>query len=416
MGLEPLESRMLLTASIPSGYTLVDTYTIGTTSAVPVMSAPLTPGVDYYAVASGKVKVGGSSKHVADAEYHQHPSKGWQDLTTLTGHSTDMGLGDQDVYGQSPANEDDLIQVKINLSNPNHATVLSEQRRLYRPTSILRVFTEKTGNQASELFFNASGLSDVLDGVDDNGEITVWVAWKSTDHGTADLKLVDLNGNSVYDTLTFHTFRSHVIMTMGFTQDPAAGVLSFPGIEESAMTLYKEGYDVHLYEWHEQQDNVFFNRDNPLEELKTAVVDRHIEQFVIMGYSYGGGAIYDFALNLYQPENNWVVGAEFALSVYVDAVRDWTAKIPEERKPPGSVAHANYYQRIDTITPSIDQDIKGLATSQDIGVAEVLENDNMSQLLLNAGIVPGEGHTNMDSFEAVTSRYLGHIRGRLENH
>ncbi len=91
---EQLEPRMLLSAVIPSGFVEVGSYSIGTGSATPVMTAALNPGAKYLAVASGTFKVGGSAAHIADAEYHKHPTKGWKDLTTLAGHDTDMGLDD----------------------------------------------------------------------------------------------------------------------------------------------------------------------------------------------------------------------------------------------------------------------------------------------------------------------------------
>ncbi len=93
-GLEQLEPRMLLSATVPAGFVEVGQYTINTSSATPVVTAALTPGADYFAVASGTFKVGGSASHIADAEYHKHPTKGWKDLTTLLPRTDDMGLDD----------------------------------------------------------------------------------------------------------------------------------------------------------------------------------------------------------------------------------------------------------------------------------------------------------------------------------
>ncbi len=91
---EQLEPRMLL-SGVPAGFVEVGSYTIGTGSATPVMTADLAPGVKHIAVASGTFKVGAPSSHIADAEYHQKgPNKAWNDLTTLKNHNTDMGLDD----------------------------------------------------------------------------------------------------------------------------------------------------------------------------------------------------------------------------------------------------------------------------------------------------------------------------------
>ncbi len=101
----------------------VGSYQVDTSSDAQVVTAPLTPGANYYAEASGTFKVGYSKKHIADAEYHRKPGETqWRDLTTLP-MGTDMGLDDasgrlghwgdhtaDSVYGQSftPTTHDPL--------------------------------------------------------------------------------------------------------------------------------------------------------------------------------------------------------------------------------------------------------------------------------------------------------------------
>ena len=95
VGLEPLEPRVLLSATVPDGYELIDTISVGTGSDTPTDSVELDAGKQYYAVASGTFNVGTNSAHRADAEYHFHPrDQQWFDLTTLSGENTDMGLRD----------------------------------------------------------------------------------------------------------------------------------------------------------------------------------------------------------------------------------------------------------------------------------------------------------------------------------
>lgn len=303
------------------------------------------------------------------------------------------GLNDQD-----QSYEDDLIMIRIGDMDTSNGSF-----RLRRGSTALRVFDNPDATGEIAFTGSTSVAKQLL-----HGAGTFWVTWDSLMHGTADLELLDAVTNQVIDTVTFHTFQSQVIMIMGFTQDAQDGTVSGPGTEASAETLYKQGYDVHLYEWHEQQDasNFIEWKELPEEELQTAITDRNIEQFVMMGYSYGGGTVYDLAAEI--ANQTWSNGAEFALSVYVDAIVDASpVATPEDRKPSGSLAHANYYQTLDQPV------IHGAATTEELGNAQILANELMNDELTAIGVGQGEGHSAIDSLEAVTSSYLGLIRANL---
>lgn len=145
----------------------------------------------------------------------------------------------------------------------------------------------------------------------------------------------------------FHPFTSVVIVLGGEDQDPADPVLepNNHGIFLSAIDLYIENYDVHMYD----EDDVYPSGNGPVyEEIQSAINERGVIRVAIYGYSHGGGSTYDLAWAL----NENVIGNRSDINLpftvpftsYVDAITNtWIGA--ENRRPPLSQFHLNQYQR-----------------------------------------------------------------------
>ncbi len=72
-----------------------------------------------------------------------------------------------------------------------------------------------------------------------NGTSKLYVEWHGN-HGSGDIELIDANGGSVMDTLTFHSFHGVVIALGGFQQVPSPNTDPNHGIFLIADDLYKD--------------------------------------------------------------------------------------------------------------------------------------------------------------------------------
>ena len=168
-----------------------------------------------------------------------------------------------------------------------------------------------------------------------------WVEWDSMDPthtaSTLELAVLDRRTNrEVFspDRLNFYPFKSTVVVFGGRDAQPLA---PDNGAFTMAIDLYNNGYDVHAYDESVVDDAA----EVPYWEVRHAVENRGVTKVAIFGHSYGGGATYVLANGLknYPPQGSWTL----AFTAYIDAVVH-DGSTSEERRPPGSKYHVNYYQ------------------------------------------------------------------------
>ena len=147
------------------------------------------------------------------------------------------------------------------------------------------------------------------------------------------------------DEARFVPFTSIVIALGGENQTPDDPPSSNDGMFNIAKTLYGMGYDVHMYD----EDDVGSSGSGPVyDEVVRAVQGRGIGVVAIFGYSHGGGSTRDLANRL---NNNRGSIGTFSIdyTAYVDGIRN-SSDIDissEDRLPPSTAYHVNYYQRED---------------------------------------------------------------------
>ena len=178
--------------------------------------------------------------------------------------------------------------------------------------------------------------------------LSIWVEWDTPGIGTAeatlDFRLLDdVSGNTVFtDRLVFHPFTSIVIALGGEGQTPSDPAADSHGTFQTAIELYREGYDVHMYD----EDNV--NQDGSgavYNEIVEAIQTRGVTDIAIFGYSHGGGSVQELSVLLH--EDRPVIGTfRIAYTAYIDAVDGSNSPNPsqENERPAGTLYHLNIYQ------------------------------------------------------------------------
>lgn len=175
---------------------------------------------------------------------------------------------------------------------------------------------------------------------------SVWVEWVTPGiapaTSTLTLRMQDsVSGNDVWvDQLVFHPFTSVVIVLGGRTQVPADPIADPEhGTFQSAIDLYREGYDVHMYN-EADVDNIN-GFGPPFAEVVSAVENRGVTHVAIFGYSYGGGATKVLAGALNSTPTTTPFSIDY--TAYIDGVRNG-GYFAETDPPPGTQYHLSIFQ------------------------------------------------------------------------
>jgi hypothetical protein len=250
--------------------------------------------------------------------------------------NTDHDNGDQQVQdrqliGSTIPNENDLIEINVVGSPGMNNLVLEVPEELalylYHSKGTIIEVDEQTRRTAP---FNY----DVY-----GGGTKLFVEWASVDHGTADLKFIDADTETVLDTLTFHTFEGIVVGLSG--QDWAGAVNIFEnGMLDVSKELYKRGFDVRYY--NQDQVQVYPVGSGPVyDEIVHSINEQGVEHVGLFGHSHGGGAVFGLARRL---ANQGDVGSyQLDVTAYVDAILKGSGG-SERRLPVATEHHVNFYQ------------------------------------------------------------------------
>lgn len=111
------------------------------------------------------------------------------------------------------------------------------------------------------------------------------------------------------------------------------------GTFQTAIDLYVDAYDVHMYD---EEEVGLLGGGDPYEEVVSAVQNRGVTSVAIFGYSWGGGATEDLAGGL--DSNRATIGTfQIRFTAYIDAVES-TSSNEENDRPLGSAMHLTIYQ------------------------------------------------------------------------
>jgi len=234
-----------------------------------------------------------------------------------------------------PASEDDLIEVLLTVQPPGAAFALR------RSDAALRVWTTANKQAGTEIAF-AGDRTDALPIGPGQSQITLWIEWAAAAHGAADLDAEPFTSTIVRDRLTFHTFRSIIIVLGGEGQVPVYPFDPNSGTFVVGEALYRAGFDALLYD----EDVVAADGSGAAyNAVANAIQNRLVDTVAVFGYSHGGGSTYDLAERL--DLNRALLGVfTITYTSYVDSVSNNSDvdTAQELRRPPATGYHLNHYQ------------------------------------------------------------------------
>ncbi len=267
----------------------------------------------------------------------------------------DYQTNDTDVSG-----ENDLIEVVI---SKNDASLF--MRSFVERTGPIKVWKSK--DKGVEVVFDGNNRNDLF-GLGP-APFSLWVEWtemndvpgsKATLTAWMEDKRFQPNSGhtTMTDRLVFYPFRSVAIVLGGRTQIPSDPADPNYGTFQTAIDLYREGYDVHMYA---EPTVAEFNPDNPAasatgapyNELVSAAKFRNVHRFAIFGYSYGAGATYELSRTI--DMNREAEGIFFSVefTAYVDGIKQRSLGVPEDREPT-TRWHLNMWQTAENPHPDFD--------------------------------------------------------------
>jgi hypothetical protein len=116
--------------------------------------------------------------------------------------------------------------------------------------------------------------------------------------------------------------------------------------------LYGQGYDVMKFDEDAVSDGITGGGDAgegiPYDEIANAVNNRLVEDVALLGYSQGGGSVWNLSNWLSQRNFLGDIGPyNLVFTAYIDAVKD-NGPFPEDRLPNSTLWHLNLHQNADT--------------------------------------------------------------------
>lgn len=175
--------------------------------------------------------------------------------------------------------------------------------------------------------------------------VTIFVEWITEGHGIDPLQLVNATTSALLDTIRFHTFHSAVVTLGGEFQTPTPDLPpNNHGIFKMATELYNEGFDVRIYD----EDDVDIDGSGVVfDELRNSINNQGYTEVALLGYSHGGGSVYDLSLLLMQestpPFGTIIQPFTISMTSYIDAIETGTT-LSENRRPELSEYHLNQFQ------------------------------------------------------------------------
>lgn len=235
--------------------------------------------------------------------------------------------------------------------NKNLIKVVLEVDSIIPPNEI--VYTLKRNNQNIKVWGDPYKLFPILDNNNqkdlDFSSNVEDIYIENVVPGNSNLEFLAIQNNSILssDMIVFSTLNSMIIVLGGDDQEPQNFTDPNFGAFQIGLNLYLSGYDVYIY--NENQVPVFWPQfGQTINDIINGINNRDIFRLGVFGYSYGGGATY--RLCEYLNNNMSAIGYfEIDCTGYIDAFQSMTVVTAEERLPPGSNFHVNYYQTDDIL-------------------------------------------------------------------
>ena len=253
------------------------------------------------------------------------------------------------VISTANAKEDDLIRVDVNVDNSIPGLTYS----VLRSSSALK-FWKGDAKANGEYDFTNNEFSLT-------GSRTLWAEYTTAGNDNYTLTLVvrETASNTILaiQSMTFRPFNSITCAFVGEFQI-AGNPTEDPGVNDWVIDQLKNGYDVHVWDdgFDPSIDDDYVpdcapnGSGNAFDTIKNAVNNSGVTDIAIIGYSHGGGSVYNLScyldadLNSNSPEITETYSLVF--TSYIDAIQNTshTSTDPVELRPINSQFHLNQYQ------------------------------------------------------------------------
>jgi hypothetical protein len=342
------ESTRLATLSVTSNtftrtvYMEANNFVTGTVTlqAMPVLNTNTVAGYD-------SVKINGITFGFQPYTPQTEPfqlwaieERNWKENGVGIRRNTDFDNGssvNDSNFSGTISNEDDLIKVRLDF-----IPVSGIQYVLRKDNDNLKLWNSNTKN-TGYVFTNDECIM-VTPG-------HVWAEYASDDDDSYTLTLVAINTDTNIELFTeeivFKPFNSVIVILGGESQEPNDPV-NHPGnhgIFDWAITQYREGYNIYMYN---EDDCSGYGVGATYNDLVNSINNHYIQNIAIAGYSHGGGSTYGLSWRLNENVagriNDITRSFSVVLTAYIDAIWDYTNQA-ENRRPLLSSRHVNYYQQ-----------------------------------------------------------------------
>jgi hypothetical protein len=312
-------------------------------------------------------------------------------------------------YAVLPATgEDDLVRIDLQFGVQQPPAGIDYY--LKRSAGVLQVWTGPT-KPGNGLFGN--NVNEVKVNFGQGGTATLWVEWIGDQQQPVNAVLTfearNANGQVVgqSDSLTFYRFQTTVIVIGGFTQnpDPMMNQRGNGLFNIARQRLYAEdGYDVHLFGENEQRRGDQAGTGRAYDWALRAVNRHNINNLVVMGFSYGGGATRNLLARIDQdlanPQNPFQRHFVVPFTAYVDAIEHGSRPPRAETNLPRLTQfHVNYYQQID-VRFIRGAPVPGSNVNRDVNVPQINPDQRLD-------------HGAIDDDRFVQNDLLGHFRRQV---
>jgi hypothetical protein len=306
----------------------------------------------------------------------------------LNGDTDNGGIVIDRAFNNVIPNENDLIRTDITIS-PQLTSTDSSLKYVLKKSSTKVTFWGASTKGSTPYSIPDAGKSIISGG-------TLWVEWRANAHATADLSIEAIEtktGNTVIkDEITYSTFTSVTNAFVGEHQTAGNRTVS-PGVNDWVAGELSEGYDVHVWDdghdWFSRDEADEWGRGPAYDELVNAVNYRGVNKLALIGYSHGGGTVYNVSWRInknYEDSKGktFLNTRQLVFTSYIDAVSNSNYFNPSEenRKPPGSLFHLNQYQENEFFTgglSSADEEVDRSTLGVDHGTID--DNSTVQGLL-----------------------------------
>jgi hypothetical protein len=198
---------------------------------------------------------------------------------------------------------------------------------------------------------------------------TLWAEYTNLGNNECTLTLSvisTLTGKELFtEELIYRPFKSITAAFVGESSIPG-NVKNTPAVNTWVTQELLNGYDVHVWDdghaWFSWDDCDEWGNGPALDEIANSINNRGVTNVALLGYSHGGGTVYNLSKRLYYDgrscewydkkvtfpdviDNNKSYNIVF--TTYIDAIRNdrFTRTLPEKNRPLGSKYHVNQFQR-----------------------------------------------------------------------